>query len=193
MSRLQHLEIEDLNPEQRAVLDAMRSGPRAARHGRLGLVGPFGVWVRAPRIGNAAQAFGAVVRFETELPENVKELAICTVGAHYRARFEFAAHGPLALAAGVDPAAVEAIRCGAVPVLEDPAEQLAYEIAGTLLTRHRLSDTQYARARQTFSEAQLIELVTVIGYYCQVSLTLNAFEVPLPEGTPDPFPGAVAP
>ena len=188
MNRLKHLEIEDLNPEQQALLRAVQNGPRAAMHGRLGLVGPFGVWVRAPRVGNAAQAFGAAVRFETTLAEAVKEIAICTVGAHFKAKFEFAAHGPLAIAAGVDPAAVDAIRRGAIPELAAPAEALAYEIASTLLTRHRLSDQQYQRARAVFSETELVELVTVIGYYCQISLTLNAFEVPLSEHMADPFP-----
>ena len=28
----------------------------------------------------------------------------------------------------------------------------------------------------------LVELVTLVGYYCLVSLTLNAFELGLPEG-----------
>ncbi|MGA0841129.1 MAG: hypothetical protein ACO3P1_14675 [Pseudomonadales bacterium] len=37
-------------------------------------------------------------------------------------------------------------------------------------------------------EQERVELVTVIGYYCQISLTLNAFCVPLPEGADDPFP-----
>ena len=39
-----------------------------------------------------------------------------------------------------------------------------------------------------FEEEGLIELVTTIGYYCVVCLTLNAFEVPLPESWTDPFP-----
>lgn len=188
MNRLEPLDINALTPEQQAVLDAMQSGPRGARHGRLGLIGPFGVWVRSPIVGNAAQAFGAVVRFESQLPENVKEAAICTVGAHFHAKFEFAAHGPMAIAAGVSETAVEAIRRGEPPTLEDDGENLAYEIATALLTDHRMSDSLYSRARETFSENELIELVTIIGYYCLVSLTLNAFEIALPDTMKDPFP-----
>ena len=188
MSRLDPLDMASLSPQQRGVLEAMQSGPRGALHGRLGLVGPFGVWVRSPTVGNAAQAFGAVVRFETCLPERVKEVAICTVGAHYHAKFEFAAHGPLAIAAGVSESSVEAIRCGEAPDFEDPAQALAYEIASALLTKHRLDEDLYNRGKKHFIESVLIELVTIIGYYCQVSLTLNAFEVPLREGMEDPFP-----
>ncbi|MFU8816690.1 MAG: carboxymuconolactone decarboxylase family protein [Pseudomonadales bacterium] len=188
MSRLDPLDVDALNPQQQAVLDAMQSGPRAARHGKLGLTGPFGVWVRSPTLGNAAQAFGAVVRFQSQLPENVKEVAICTVGAHYRAKFEFAAHGRLAMEAGVAEPVVDAIREGRAPAFADAEEALAWELASALLRDHRLSDLLYARARECWSESDLIELVTIVGYYCQVSLTLNAFEVPLPEGMADPFP-----
>ena len=188
MSRLDPLDMSSLSPQQRGVLEAIQSGPRGALHGRLGLVGPFGVWVRSPTVGNAAQAFGAVVRFETRLPERVKEVAICTVGAHYHAKFEFAAHGPLAIGAGVSESNVELIRRGKAPSFEEPAEALAYEIASALLTTHRLDEDLYNRAKKHFSESVLIELVTIIGYYCQVSLTLNAFEVPLREGMEDPFP-----
>jgi hypothetical protein len=34
---------------------------------------------------------------------------------------------------------------------------------------------------------QVVELVATIGYYSFVSLTLNAFQVPLPPGEPSPF------
>jgi 4-carboxymuconolactone decarboxylase len=188
MPRLTPLDPEALMPAQRALVEAIERGPRAARHGRIGLVGPFGVWLHAPTIGDAAQRFGAAVRFETTLPDNVKEVAICTVGSHYRAKFEFAAHGPLAIAAGVDPAIVEALRRGDTPAFTHDAERAAHEFALQLLTRHRLSDDEYASARSVFTEPELVELVSVIGYYCLISLTLNAFEVPLTAAMSDPFP-----
>ena len=34
----------------------------------------------------------------------------------------------------------------------------------------------------------VVELVSSVGYYCMVSLTLNAFEVPLVDGMIDPWP-----
>jgi 4-carboxymuconolactone decarboxylase len=49
-------------------------------------------------------------------------------------------------------------------------------------------DATYVAACDTFGETGLIELVGIIGYYCMVSLTLNAFEVSLTDGMEDPFP-----
>ena len=126
--------------------------------------------------------------FATSLPDNIKEISICTVGAHYRAKFEFYAHAPLALAAGVDPAVVEAIRKGERPSPSNPSEQAAYQLTQALLDRHGWTDEEYAAGRAVFTEQELVELVTVVGYYCQISLTLNAFRVALPPGSADPFP-----
>ena len=62
MSRLEALALDELTEDQLAVLNAINSGPRG-RGTPIGLVGPFGVWVRAPRIGMAVQALGGVARF----------------------------------------------------------------------------------------------------------------------------------
>jgi 4-carboxymuconolactone decarboxylase len=187
MSRLSPLDETSMSDAQRALFEALNSGPRA-RQGRIAPVGPFGVWLHSPAIGHAVQSFGAAVRFETSLPERIKEIAICTVGAHYRAKFEFAAHGPMAIRAGVPAAAIEAIRVGNDPALSDAADVASYRIARELLTQHRLHEAAYAGAVQSFGESGLVELVTVIGYYCLVCLTLNAFEVDVTQRMTDPFP-----
>jgi len=187
MPRLEVLALDQLTEDQLTVLDAINSGPRGGGT-PIGLVGPFGVWVRAPRIGMAVQALGGVARFETSIAEDVKDVAICVVGAHHQAKFEFAAHARLAQAAGVDAAAIENIRLGRDPVLKG-TQSLAWSVATELMDAHRISDATYARAISSWNEEGLIELVSVVGYYCLVSLTLNAFDVPLPDNMDDPFPG----
>ena len=143
--------------------------------------------MRAPKVGGAVQALGAAVRFGSSLAENVKEVAICTVGEFYRAKFEFAAHKRLARRAGVDEAALERMQRGEDPQLEGD-KALAYSVASQLVKVHRIDAATYEAAEVAFGEEGLIELVTTIGYYCLVCLTLNAFEVPLPESWTDLFP-----
>jgi 4-carboxymuconolactone decarboxylase len=65
---------------------------------------------------------------------------------------------------------------------------VSYRVASQLLGKHRIDDATYAEATDAFGETGLIELVSVIGYYCQISLTLNAFEIPLTASMSDPFP-----
>ena len=187
MPRLTPITEADLDDAQRAVLEAIQQGPRGAG---MGLTGPFGVYVRSPGVGDAAQNLGAAVRYRTELPENVKEVAICTVGAFYRARYEFAAHAALAAKAGVDATVIEALRTGATPEFADQREAVAHAVAGALLASHTVDDALYARGLEVLGETGMVELVMTVGYYCLVSLTLNAFRIPLREGMQDPFPEA---
>ena len=50
MPRLEVLAHDQLTEDQLAVLDAINSGPRGGGP-PIGLVGPFGVWVRAESLG----------------------------------------------------------------------------------------------------------------------------------------------
>ncbi len=192
VERLSPLTEDDLTEDQRAVLDAINAGPRTSQHGRIGLIGPFGVWVRSPSIGGAVQELGGNVRFNTTLGEDIKEVAILSVGAFHHAKFEFAAHARLAVNAGVGEGIVEAIRTAETPTFDDDDRSakldVSYAVAQALLHDHRLSDELFSTARDAFGESGVVELISVIGYYVLVSYTLNTFEVPLTPGMPDPFP-----
>jgi len=52
----------------------------------------------------------------------------------------------------------------------------------------RLSDATFAEAISRFSEQGVVELGTIVGYYTAIGNALNAFQVPLPAGAPQPFP-----
>jgi 4-carboxymuconolactone decarboxylase len=185
--RLTEMTKQDLDRNQRVVFDEIEQGPRGRGRTDIGLSGPFGVFVRQPGIGGPAQALGAAIRFQSGLPENIKEVAICTVGAFHRARFEFAAHQQLALQAGVDEACLEQLRTGeAADFVGD--EAVAHRIASQLLNEHRIEATTYADGQERFGEHGMIEIVMTVGYYCLISHTLNAFEIPLSETMVDPFP-----
>ena len=83
MSRLPPIKNDQLSETQMKVVKAIQDGPR----GNITMTGPFGVWLRANTIGDAIQNLGASLRYETILEENIKELAICIVGHHYKAKF----------------------------------------------------------------------------------------------------------
>lgn len=185
--RLSPLHREDLNKEQKAVLNAIEQGPRGAGNPGIGMIGPFGCWVRAPKVGNAVQALGEAIRFDGSLPENIKEVAICTVGIYYRSRFEYSAHRRLAIKSGVAEAALDQMLAGEDPDLAGD-ELLSFTIASQLVNQHNLLDETYDLGVEAFGEEGMIELVATIGYYCLISTTLNAFKIPLADGMLDPFP-----
>lgn len=188
MPRLPTLLPSQMTSAQLAVHDAIINGPRGTVHGRgIGLTGPFNAWIRSPELADHAQRLGAFLRFNSQFPARLSELAIILVGKHWRASFEFAAHAPLALAAGLSADIIEAIRTGAAPSFANDDERIVHTFTTQLLQNNRVTDVAYDAALRAFGEMAVVELVSIIGYYCLVSLTLNAFVVPLREGMVDPF------
>jgi 4-carboxymuconolactone decarboxylase len=181
MPRLPDIVVEELSPEQRRVHDAILAGPR-------GIVeGPLRVWLNSPDLADRAQALGAFCRYGTVLPARLSELAIITTGAYWRAGFEWAVHAPIAIEAGLDAKVVEAIRTGGQPKLERSDEAEVHAFAHELLHQRRVSEATYRRAERELGARALVDLVGILGYYGLISMTIVAFEVPLPEGAPEPF------
>ena len=181
MSRLPELEPQQFTPAQKKVYDAILAGHRTR------VVGPLKVWLTNPGLAEHAQALGAYCRFGSSLPPRLSELAICITGAFWKADFEWFAHAPLAIAAGIDAAAIEAIRTGATPKFVKSDEQAVYDFARELLTKLRVSAPTFERAKKELSLTGVVDVVGIIGYYGLVSVTLNAFEMALPDGEKKPF------
>ena len=86
-----------------------------------------------------------------------------------------------------DPAIIAAIEARRQPTFADPDEQAVYQFATMLSHEHRVADAVYQDVRDRFGEQGVAELVGILGYYTLVSMTLNTFEVPVPEGAPPPL------
>lgn len=181
MPRLPELAYGNLSPEQRKVHDAIVAGPRGK------VQGPLKVWLHSPQLADRAQALGAFCRFGTSLPNRLSELAILTTGAFWKAGFEWHAHAPIGIEAGLDRKALEAIRAGETPVFARADEAAVYDFAMELLKGHHISDATYRRAVAELGVPAVVELVGVLGYYGLISMTIVAFEVPIPDGVPEPF------
>lgn len=165
-----------LDAAQRKVYDDIVAGPRGE------VVGPLGVWLRRPELADRAQRLGAYARYGTSLPPVLSELAILVVARTWGSEFEWLVHKPIALAAGVPAAAVEAIRTGRAPLLEDSAQSAVYAFCAALLSDHHVDDDLYAGAVLALGETGVVDLVGILGYYSLISMTINAFRVPPPAG-----------
>lgn len=164
---------DKLNPDQTAAYDAIAAGPRGA------VEGPLRVLVLNPALADLVQQLGAYCRYETSLPRRLAELAIIIVGAYWQAGFEWEAHAPLAQQAGIDEQAIEAIRQRRDPGFVRSDEQAVHDAMRALLDQRDIADADYARLIDEIGETGAIDLVAIAGYYCLISLTINAFRVPL--------------
>jgi 4-carboxymuconolactone decarboxylase len=193
VSRLPYLRRDDLDPDGQQVWDSV-VGSRAELlvNEQGGLAGPFNAFVHAPDVGRQLASLGRVLRFTTSLERRLTEVAIITVGAHWKAEFEWWAHARMALRHGVPGAVVDAIGRGEDPPFQADDERTVYELARELSETGRVGQDTYAAAQRLLGDAGLVELVSLCGYYTLVSFLLNAFDVPLPPGVPgmwDSTPG----
>ncbi|MEZ5375865.1 MAG: carboxymuconolactone decarboxylase family protein [Acidimicrobiales bacterium] len=191
MTRLTSLTKDQLDEQGAALWDAIL-GPRGDSlvNDEGGLHGPFNAWLHAPTIGKNLSRLGASLRFEMDLDRRLIELAIITVGARWKSEFEWYAHSTMALDAGVTAATVDAIGAGETPTFDRDDERIVYELAYQLVRDGRLDPEIYQAAADLLGQQQMVELVSLCGYYCLISLTLNAFAVPLPNGVERRWPDA---
>lgn len=191
--RFQLIPLEQLTPEQKALSDAIKSGPRAklassgaSKPGPLG--GPFNVWLRSPGIGNLVQQLGEEIRFRSSLSGKLNELAILVTARNWTSQYEWVAHHKLALEGGLNPKIAGAIARGSRPEGMDADETLVYEFSTELQSTQGVSDAMYARAVARFGERGVVDLISVNGFYVLVSMCLNVDRTPVPPGTPPPLP-----
>ena len=88
----------------------------------------------------------------------------------------------LALAGGMDPRIIEAIRDRRTPEFDDPKGKMIYDVAKSLHEGRGIAKGLYDEAITLLGDRGVVEVIGLCGYYTLVSMTLNAFEFELPEG-----------
>lgn len=185
MPRIRLPSIDDMTPEQREVHDEVVTGVRGK------LVGPLRAVLHSPDLARRWSRLGEFLRFSTCLPKKLNELAIIVTGRRWNSQLEFLIHAEAGLAAGLDPASIEAIRLAQAPEFHDEAEADIYEFARTLQQSGDVDPALHAAVKKRWGERGVVELTGVIGYYTMVSMMLNAQQIPLPDGAAPPLDAPV--
>lgn len=173
---------DQMDPDQRRVHDQIISG----RRGKI--QGPLRAALHSAELAERWSSFGELLRYRTTLPPRLSELAILVTGRACQSPFEWYAHRLEAEKVGIEAHIIEALLAERWPegVSDDDAAVLRY---ASELNRHKsVSDSTYAQALARFGERALVELTALIGYYTMVAMTLNAHEIPLPDGVEPAFP-----
>lgn len=182
--RLTSLPPTALSDEQRAFYDRalrqIRSGGFTAFRTTAddgALLGPWGVFAHSPAVGQAHYDQVEAISALNALPDDARQVAILTVGAHYRAAYELYAHAATAERHGMDAARIATLAAGGRPLELSDVEASAFDVARALVEGGVLPGATYKAAREVLGADALFELIMLVGLYAQVSLILNAFDV----------------
>lgn len=180
---------DELDPARRAVYDAIVGGPRADARPAFRLTdpagrleGPFNAMLINPALGDALQRLGAAIRCRTALPDRCREIAILTVAVERASDFEWYAHQRVGRRLGLTEGELAALRAGVDHVGFSAMERLVRRAILALCRERDLDDNLYAAVEEAIGREQLDEVVTLVGYYDLLALSLQVWRTPLPEG-----------
>jgi 4-carboxymuconolactone decarboxylase len=174
--RLKLLSPGEMTEHQKATYDESIAGKRGKAPA------PMMAWLSSPEMARHATRLGGHLRFDTVFPAKLSEIAILVTARHWTSHYEWYAHKRLALAGGMDPKIIEDIRHRRAPQFDDPKARAIYDVAKSLHETHVLPKPLYDHATELLGERGLVEVIGLCGYYTLVSMTLNAYEVDLPDG-----------
>lgn len=166
---------DSLTDEQQRAVDEVAAGPRGK------LIEPFVPMLRAPELMNRVQRIGEYLRYQSSLPDALRELAILVVARHWNQNYEWGHHAPIARAAGLDPDIVDAVARGAIPDLGPDDVMAVWRMIDELVESHEVSDATFAAAVHWLGETGVVELIVLTGYYTTLAMTMNAARTPVPD------------
>jgi 4-carboxymuconolactone decarboxylase len=179
--RFPQLTMDQLSDQQRPL------GEQIMKISSVGLGGPYNPLLRSPVLGQRMFDLLYYLRWNTSVPLKLNEFAILIIGRQWRSQVEWFAHAPLALKAGLPAEIIADLKGQKRPANMKPDEAAVYDFVTELSVKHAVSDETFNRARQLFSEQQLVDLTAVAGTYVSVAMILAMAEESVPVGKELPF------
>lgn len=185
--RLPLAKREDLTDGAKGIFDD-HADPKGSSH--AGLRGPGGVRLHSPALAELHRGEAHYLRHETGLEPKIREIAILTSAREHDSQFEWQQHERVGLRVGVSPETIDVIKHLKPVDGLDETEALVIEVGRQLFREHKLSSELFARARETFGEQKLIDLLANMGSYAATAILLAAvdMQVPLDEEILLPLP-----
>ena len=176
MPRLPEVLDRDALPEdKRFIHDYLKETRGAARL-------PFSAVLNNPELTYRVAHLGSFIRFDSVLPDRVRELAILATAREVDARFEWAGHARIAKEAGISDEQLEAIANRSAPAGFSDDDALPVNVAHELRRKNELSDANFNAAKAKYGDAGVIELIATVGYYSLMGCLLNGLQI---EPAPD--------
>jgi 4-carboxymuconolactone decarboxylase len=183
--RMPPIPKDKMTEAQKKAADELIAGPRGQ------LTGPFNPLLRSPEFMTRLQKTGEYLRFNSSLDKKLIEFVILITARQWTQQYEWNAHAPLGLKAGLEPEVIAAIADGRRPAKMSNDEEISYDLIMELQQNRSVSDATYARAVTRFGEQGVIDMVGLAGYYSTLGMVMNVARTPLAAG--DPLPLATFP
>ncbi|HWU55552.1 MAG TPA: hypothetical protein VN175_08625 [Rhizomicrobium sp.] len=174
--RFVELTPAQLNDQQRPIAD------RILKFSRIGLGGPYHIVLRSPQAAQHVIDLMEYLRFQSTVPNRLKEFSIMIQGRLWRSQVEWATHYAPAIKAGVAAETLASLKLNQRPVKMQPDEAAVYDFCMELYTKHAVSDETFARLHQFLDDQQIVDLALLQGTYVTVASVMAMADQGLPAG-----------
>ena len=179
--RLSPITYEALPPGVRPLADDILKVSSA------GLGGPYNGLLRSPDMARRAFDFLDYLRFKTSVNKRLNEFAILIQARISNAQYEWWAHETIARKAGLSDEVMRDLQNCQRPGRMQADERLVYDYCVQLSLNHRVPDALWQEAVDQMGEQAVVDLTVLSGTYVMVSMLLNATQVGIPGGAPEPL------
>jgi 4-carboxymuconolactone decarboxylase len=143
------------------------------------LPGPHKIWLANPRLSQVIVPTGAYYQTDSTLTKAEIEIVTNLVTGRWRAPYANYEHEKIGVEkGGLAPETVAALISGQPVSFDDERQQVAYELASTLVVPRYVPLGLYQRAKALLGDAGIVDVTVLIGWFTAVSMTLAAFDVP---------------
>ena len=180
-ARLPYVKREDLDAEGKKTYDAIVNENTPYSHG---LPAPIGMWMHSPKMAQHVLPEYMYLRFGNSFGTRLTELAILVASREINAQYEWTAHEPWALKAGVEPAIIDMVKYRRKVTGLGEKETLIIVFGRELLGDRKVTSATFAHAVKVFGEDGVTDLAGLMAFYQFLyTSSVVTFDIQLPAGS----------
>lgn len=177
LNRLPRVRREDLDDLGKKLYDAVAGDGRL-----LGLEGPIGIRMHSPPVSEYMTMGNQYLRFGAGIEPRLMELAILVVAREMDSQFEWTAHEPPALRAGLEQRIIDIVKHRRPLTGLGDKEAAIIQLGREALGRRKVEPETFARALELFGRQGVVNVVSLMSHYAATAMLLTTFDQQLRSG-----------
>jgi 4-carboxymuconolactone decarboxylase len=138
--------------------------------------GPGAIRLYSPPVAEYMGSVNDFLRHKSGLAPRLVELAILVTARESDSEYEWTAHEPQGLKAGLQPEIIDIVRYRKSPDGLAEKDAVVILLGREVMGKHHVSSDVAARALNSFGKQGLVNIVSLMGDYASTAILLNAFD-----------------
>jgi len=174
------------------VSEAIKRGKEFGLDERFASLNAFRVMLNNPRAAGAVANLLRTLMFNNTVSSRARELVILRTGWRTRSEYEFCQHVRVSRDLKMSEEEILGVRDPDACRVYSDADRALIRMADELLDQSEVSQQTWATLEKSFSQAELVELLLIAGFWRMIAGYLKTAKVPLDADVPS-WPEGKAP